>query len=229
MKKMFLLSAMMLMMSTTASAQFYPDGRPIHPSKRAAYYGQTRYSVLGDTYAGLRFGLSVGTVNSDSPYLDGNKARAGVNAGIAVGTRLTPTIPLYLESGLYYTQKGGKSESHGEKFSYSLDYLELPIVFKYKAPLGGGVTVEPFLGGFVACGVAGKIKDYQYREAYSSFSDDYRDNFNRFDGGLRVGCGLAFDRLYLEAAYDIGLANVGKDAFDDTHTGCFNLTLGVNF
>lgn len=76
MKKMFLLSAMMLMMATTASAQFYPDGRPIHPSKRAAYYGQTRYSVLGDTYAGLRFGLSVGTVNSDSPYLDGNKARA---------------------------------------------------------------------------------------------------------------------------------------------------------
>lgn len=115
------------------------------------------------------------------------------------------------------------------KFSYSLDYLELPIVFKYKAPLGGGVTVEPFLGGFVACGVAGKIKDYQYREAYSSFSDDYRDNFNRFDGGLRVGCGVSFDRLYLEAAYDIGLANVGKDDFDDTHTGCFNLTLGVNF
>lgn len=229
MKRMILLSAMTLMMATTASAQFYPDGRPIHPSKRAAYYGGTRRAAFGDTYAGLRFGLSVGTVNSDSPYLDGNKARAGVTAGLAVGTRLTAYTPLYFETGIYYTQKGGKSEAHGEKFSYSLDYLEFPLVFKYKAPVGGGVTIEPFLGGFLACGVAGKIKDYQYREAYSSFGDKYRDNFNRFDGGLRVGCGVAFDRLYLEAGYDIGLANVGKDDFDDTHTGAFNLTLGVNF
>ena len=220
MKKMFLLSAMALMLATTASAQFYPDGRPIHPSKRAAYYGGQRYSAFRDTYAGLRFGLNVATVNSDSPYLDGNKARAGINAGIAVGTRLTGMTPLYLESGLYYTQKGGKCESKGEKFTYGLDYLEMPIVLKYKAPVGSDVTIEPFLG---------KIKDYQYREAYSSFGDKYVDNFNRFDGGLRVGCGVAFDRLYLEAAYDIGLANVGKDAFDDTHTGAFNLTLGVNF
>lgn len=35
--------------------------------------------------------------------------------------------------------------------------------------------------------------------------------------------------MYLEASYDMGLANVGKDDFEDTHTGTFNLTFGVNF
>ncbi|MBQ7421483.1 MAG: PorT family protein [Prevotella sp.] len=229
MKKIVLLSIIALAFSATASAQFYPDGRPIHPSKRSGYYAQNRYSHTNDTYGGLRFGLNIATVNSDSPYLDGNKAKAGINAGIAIGTRLTPYTPLYLESGLYYTQKGGKSNLAGEKFTYNLDYLELPIVLKYKGDIGGGATVEPFVGGFISCGVAGKIKDYRQRAAYSSFSDDYNDNFNRFDGGIRVGCGLSFDKLYLEAAYDFGLTNVGKDDFDDTHTGALNLTVGVNF
>jgi hypothetical protein len=85
------------------------------------------------------------------------------------------------------------------------------------------------LADYLACGVGGKIKDYGDRQAYDSFDSDYDDNFNRFDGGIKLGCGASFQMFYLEASYDIGLANVGKDNFDDTRTGCFNLTFGVNF
>ena len=162
-------------------------------------------------------------------YLDGNRTKAGVNVGLAVGTSLSSYSPVYLESGLYFVQKGGESKHGGEKFTYGLDYLEIPLVFKYKAPVGGDVTIEPFLGGFVSCGVSGEIKDFQHRQAYSSFSDDYNDNFRRFDGGLRIGCGLSVDMFYIEAGYDLGLANVGKDYFDDTHTGALNLSVGINF
>ena len=31
------------------------------------------------------------------------------------------------------------------------------------------------------------------------------------------------------ASYDIGLADVGENRFGDTHTGCLNLTVGINF
>ena len=210
-----------LTLATAASAQYYPGHRSGSHTRHATPYDYT--------YGGLRVGLNVTTVNSDSPILDGNQAKTGLNVGVALGTSLTHYTPLYVERGLYYTQKGGKSEVGGEKFTYNLDYLELPIVFKYKGDLGGGAVIEPFVGGYVACGVGGKIKDYNHRAAYSSFSDDYDDNFNRFDGGLRIGCGLSYDMLYVEAAYDAGLANVGKDAFDDTHTGAFNLTVGINF
>lgn len=226
MKKIVLLSMLALMLTTTASAQYYPSRRPAHPGGRTVHH-HPRHN--DDVYGGIRIGMNIATVNSDSPILDGNKAKTGLNAGVALGTRLTHYTPLYIESGLYFTQKGGKSEVGGEKFTYNLDYLELPLVFKYKADLGGGAKLEPFIGGYLACGVGGKIKDYNYRAAYSSFSDEYNDNFNRFDGGLRVGCGLSYDMLYVEAAYDAGLANVGKDAFDDTHTGTFNLSVGINF
>lgn len=232
MKKIFILTMVALVSSLTASAQFYPDGRPIHPSKRGAYYQQhprhSRHSYT-DTYSGIRFGVGIATVNSDSPYLDGNKARTGFYGGLAVGVGLSAQTPIYLESGIYYSQKGGKSETGGEKFSYNLDYLEFPVVFKYKAYVGDKLSVEPFVGGFFSCGVAGKIKDYQYREAYSSFSNKYDDNFERFDAGIRVGCGFSVDMFYVEAAYDFGLANVGKYSFDDTHTGAANISVGLNF
>ena len=47
--------------------------------------------------------------------------------------------------------------------------------------------------------------------------------------GIKLGCGIGFNVAYLDVSYDIGLANVGQDAFDDTHTGCLTINLGVNF
>ena len=102
-------------------------------------------------------------------------------------------------------------------------------MLKYKCRANLDVSIEPFLGGYLACGVGGKIKDYNHRAAYNSFDDDYNDTFNRFDGGLKLGVGASFQMLYLETSYDIGLANVGKDNFADTRNGCLNLTLGINF
>lgn len=231
MKKSIFITLIAFATAMSASAQFYPDGRPIHPSKRGAYYGSQprHHDFQPDIYGGVRGGVSLSTINSDSPYLDGNRTKAGVNVGLAMGVSLSNRSPVYMETGMYFVQKGGESKHNGNKFTYGLDYIEVPLVFKYKAPVGGDVTIEPFVGGYVACGVSGQIKDFDARQAYSSFSNRYYDNFRRFDGGLRIGCGLSVDLFYLEAGYDWGLANVGKDSFDDTHTGAFNVSVGVNF
>ncbi len=231
--KKLLLSTLALAAFTSASAQYYPDGRPIPPSKRASYYGKTRSSYgfdhnnNPDTYYGFHIGLGVGTVNSDADYLDANDPKTGLEVGFTVGKRLVYNTPLYFETGLSYSEKGGKSTYNGNKFTYSLNYLELPLVFKYKAYVDRNISIDPFVGGYVACGVGGKIKDYGNREAYSSFSDDYGDGFKRFDGGIRLGVGATFNLLTVNLSYDIGLANVGRDDFDDTRTGTFNVSLGV--
>ena len=67
------------------------------------------------------------------------------------------------------------------------------------------------------------------REAFSSFDDRYGANFKRFDGGIRVGRGLAYEMLYAEIGYDFGLSNIGDNAFDDTHNGAFFANIGINF
>ncbi len=233
--KKVLLSLIALAACTTAFAQYYPDGRPIHPAKRSSYYSQqernNRSYGMGrypDTYFGFHIGLGVGTVSSDAEILDANDPKTGLEVGFTVGKNLVSTVPLYFESGLSYSEKGGKSTYYGKKFTYSLNYIELPFVFKYKAYVMPQLSIDPFVGGYLACGVGGKIKDYGDREAYSSFSSD-DSSFKRFDGGIRVGVGAQYDILTLTLSYDIGLANVGHYDFEDTRTGTFNVNIGVQF
>lgn len=225
MKKLFFTACACLLATMPSAAQFYPDGRPIPPRLRTTTYRATR-DRAPSTYVGLRVGMGVSTVSSDSPLLDTNKAVTGLQLGVVGGVALVPGMPLYLESGVYYAEKGGKSTYGGSKFTYDLNYIEVPIVLKYKYQATRDVSVEPFVGGYLAGGVGGKIKDYDNREAFDSFGDEA---FKRFDGGLRVGCGLGFQMMYVEASYDVGLSNIGQDLFDDTHNGCLNLTFGVNF
>lgn len=222
MKKLFLLAIIGLSFALQTSAQFYPDGRPIHPKHR---YNSGDVE-MSNTYYGLRLGLGLSTVNSDSKALDGNKVQAGLNVGFAIGTQLSPAAPVFIESGLYYTEKGGKSEYEGKNFTYYLNYLELPILVKYRYFATDEFSVEPFFGGYLSCGVGGKIKNYGDRKAFSSFKDNY---FGRFDGGLKLGVGLSFQMMYFDLNYDFGLANIGQDDFDDTNNGCFYINFGVNF
>lgn len=99
-------------------------------------------------------------------------------------------------------------------------------MLKYQCKVDRDIAITPFLGGYLACGVGGKIKDFGDRVAESSFSDH---NFKRFDGGLRLGCGVMFDMFYAEVGYDAGLANISNDSFDTAHTGTLFANIGINF
>ena len=53
--------------------------------------------------------------------------------------------------------------------------------------------------------------------------------FKRFDGGLRIGCGVGFSMFYLDMTYDIGLANISHNDYDSSSNGTLYLNFGVNF
>lgn len=198
-----------------------------NPNNMRTYRAPRPYSNGNtNTYYGLRIGLDVSTVSSESSSLDGGSSSTGLGLGGYVGFQLAPATPLYLEVGFEYKEKGGESTYQGSKFTYGLNYLEMPIVLKYQIDVDNDATIQPFLGGYLACGVSGKIKNYGAREASSSYRDDY---FQRFDGGLRFGCGIQYNVLYAEIGYDLGLANIGHSDFDTTHTRCFFANVGVNF
>lgn len=188
------------------------------------------YTADHNIYYGLRLGLALSSINSDDKYLDGGSVQSGLNVGLIIGFQLSPMSPVYLESGLVYTEKGGKGRIDGAKFTYDLNYLELPIIAKYKYYVDDDLSIQPFGGAYIAYGVGGKVKNFGHtkedRATYSSFSEDF---FKRFDGGLRIGCGMEFQMLYVEMSYDFGLANICHSDFDSSHTGCFNINCGVNF
>ncbi|MBR5674793.1 MAG: PorT family protein [Muribaculaceae bacterium] len=227
MKKTLLLSLLCMILAMPAMAQpGYRYGRGYNPRVQTVGRHGNEYIAWHSYYVGLRVGLNASHVSSESPLFDGSSVKSGLNIGIAAGTQLSYRAPLFIESGLYYSQKGGKSDSGSGKFTYDLNYLEVPLIIKYKHFVGYQTSIQPYAGGYLAVATDGQIKNYGTRTAFSSYDDGY---FNRFDGGLKIGCGVGYNMLYLDASYDIGLANIGQDNFDDTHNGCFTINLGVNF
>ena len=196
------------------------------PAMAQSYMTTEDYKKEYLYYYGLRLGMNLSTVSSDDSYLDGGDIQAGLNIGALVGFQLSPQAPVYLESGLFYTEKGGKGKNQGKKFIYNLNYLEVPVVIKYKFDVDGDFSVHPFAGGYMAWGIGGRIKNYGDRETYKTFSDT---TFKRFDGGIRLGCGFEYQILYGEMAYDLGIANIGHDDFGSSKNGCFSINFGVNF
>lgn len=244
--------ATLMLVAAPASAQNYKNSRYYNPNTRQLDYsrgpvGESRPAIMHsgtyygygpkNTFVGLRIGPSFSHVSSDDPMLDGSSWRTGLNVGVAVGTKITYRTPLYLETGLYYTEKGGKGNGGrlGTKFTYDLNYLEIPLLFKYKAPITHDFSIEPYFGGYFAVGVGGKIKDYDNREAYNSFSSNCYDNgtFQRCDGGLKFGVGASYRlsrdaELYMEVGYDCGLSNICHDTFDRSKNGTLQLNFGIN-
>lgn len=176
-----------------------------------------------EQYYGLRLGLNVASLSSDDAHIDSD-SRSGLAFGFIYGLQLANSTPLWLETGLMYSEKGGKIKFEGDKVTTRLTYLQVPVEVKYSFDVYDDFYIQPFLGGYLALGIAGKIKDYGERESNSSY-----DTFNRFDGGLRIGCGVEYQMLYAELGFDFGLADISKDDFDSTHTRNFFINVGVNF
>ena len=224
MKRIMMITMLAVLTAVPSVAQYVrrPYTRPVPPSYRSHYTPVSRSRSAIDGYLGLRIGLGVATVNADDRFLDGGSPKAGLSLGLVGGLQLAPATPLYLETGLSYTEKGGKNGT----YSYNMNYLEVPLLVKYQHNFDPLTSIQPVVGVYCSAGVSGKIKEKNERRSFSAFSDDA---FRRFDGGLRLGCGLQFDHLYAELGYDIGLANVSRDDFSQAHTGCFFANVGVNF
>lgn len=177
-----------------------------------------------ERYYGLRLGVNSATLNSSQVEMDMN-ARAGLAFGAVYGIQLANSTPLWLEAGLMYSDKGGSTHVNGEKVTCRLTYLEAPVVVKYAFDIADDLYLQPFLGGYVALGVGGKTKNYATRTSEDSFS-----NVNRPDAGLRLGCGLEYQMVYIEVGFDFGLANINKNNdFDSVRNQSLFLNAGVNF
>ena len=219
------------------SAQSYRNSRYYNRNTGRLDYSHRNhrgYSRVGDYgavpfYVGFRVGPTFSSVISDNDFLDGSSTKTGLNVGMAAGFGVSSYIPLFFESGLYYTEKGGKTNYD---LKYSLNYLEMPFVIKYIHNFDYNFSIQPFFGGYLAAGVGGKVKDCGYDSQkgyyYNAFGDaSYQ--FKRFDGGLRMGVGVQYDLLYADLTYDLGLSNISRDDFNEAKNSALMLNIGINF
>lgn len=189
-----------------------------------------------EQYYGVRLGYNLATINSSDATVDMN-SYGGFAFGAVYGLQLANSMPLWLEAGLFYSEKGGKTydfpsvittngntKEYFQKKTTRLMYLQAPIVVKYAFDVADDFYVQPFLGGYLAVGIGGKTKLYDDKHSYDSF-----DDYNRLDGGIRIGCGAEYQMIFAEAGFDFGIANINDNDFVSARNQCFFFNVGVNF
>ena len=167
-------------------------------------------------YWGVRLGVNFSGIGGD---IESDKSRTGMALAGIVGLRVTDSAPVFLESGLYYTERGGKELKYNNTPlapKGHLNYLEVPVLIKYGITTENNVAVLPFIGPYFSMGVSGSYKYLKHP-----------------DMGFKIGCGAEWNNLYIEGAYQFGVANiadgdeVGHDVSSHGHT--FSLNFGINF
>lgn len=205
--KKILVAIMAVLFAAPSHAQYSSGGFTLDES--SIYYGIR----LGATFAGiggdLMDGIDMGT-------------KTGLTLGGVVGLRLSDVTPVFLESGLYYTERGAKKD----KNKIGLTYLELPVLIKYGIQATDDIAVLPYIGPYFSYGFAGKYKNKALGISESSY-----DTFKHLDMGIKIGCGAEYNKLYAELGYQFGIANIAKEnAADlDAKGHALFVNVGVNF
>lgn len=172
-------------------------------------------------YYGVRIGLNVSGIGGDKD-VSFSDSKSGMVLGGVIGMKVSSSAPVFLESGLYYTERGGKRG----KSKVSLNYLELPILIKYGIHATDEISVLPFVGPYFSMAISGKRKIEGEDGKGSSFSDGW---YRHPDMGFKLGCGAEYSNLYLEMGYQFGVADISDNDNYSAHGHNFFVNFGVNF
>ena len=204
--KKLLVSIVAMLLAAPSFAQFSSGGFEL--DKESMYYGVR----FGGTFASINGDLSVGT-------------KVGMTLAGVIGLRLSSSTPVFLESGLYYTQRGAKDKD----YEISHNNLEIPIVIKYGIQASDNIAILPFVGPYFAYGVS---TDEKLKSDYAK-AHDVRVNRNNM--GFKLGCGAEYNKIYLEVGYEFAVTNIIDDDFSSewdnksAHNNAFFLNICVNF
>jgi hypothetical protein len=171
-------------------------------------------------YYGVRFGGTIASINGDVSI----GSKVGMTLAGIIGIRVSSTTPLFLESGLYYTQRGAKNSD----YNIVHNNLEFPILIKYGIQASDNIAVLPFFGPFFAYGVS---TDEKLKTEYA-LTHDIRVNRNNM--GFKIGCGAEYNKLYAEIGYQFGVTNIIDDEYGygrdkSSRNNALFLNVGVNF
>ena len=198
--KKFIISIVAILAAIPSFAQFNSGGFSIDEE---------------NLYWGARIGISFGGIGGD---LETDEGRTGMTLAGIVGLRVSEDVPLFLESGLYYTERGGDKlkgfpdAAKDRQHDGHLNYLEVPVLIKYGFATEINIAILPFVGPYVAMGISGNYAFLKHPEM-----------------GFKIGCGAEWNNLYLEAAYQFGVTNVADVGDLSSHGHALGINFGINF
>jgi OmpA-OmpF porin, OOP family len=163
---------------------------------------QTRVAIIG--------GVHSSSVNTKDDFpKDDYDARTGLHAGLLLDVPFSEKFSF--QPSLQYVHKGWKTDVT-PTFEQKVNYLELPLNFVFKAPLGSGNT--KFIigaGPYVSALISGK-EIISGTETDELPKGDGVGKYKGFDYGFDALAGFEFGRLFITANYSQGLNDFYRPA-----------------
>jgi hypothetical protein len=212
--KKFLASIVAILMAAPTFAQFSSGGFSLDEE---------------NLYYGVRIGMTVASISGDVPEVKPLGSKVGLTMAGVIGLRVSHSAPVFLESGLYYTERGAKKD----KESVGYNNLEIPVVVKYGVKVSDDIAILPFLGPTFSCAIGGKYKIGNLKTG--TFEEKDWTALKRFNMGFKLGCGAEYNNIYLEVGYQLGINNISKDGASvvpgsySAHSNALLVNFGVNF
>lgn len=173
------------------------------------------FSLVGvnaQTSFGAKAGLNSATLIGD---IDGNKSLIGFNAGVFAEIALADSF--YIQPELFYSTQGTDDYQHLlSKYKLNLDYINLPIMFKYDVANRFYLEAGPQVG-FLVSAKRGDV--------------DVKDIFETTDFGANFGLSYGFtETIFAQARYNIGLSDIYKNEGNDkVSNAVISFSLGYKF
>lgn len=181
-------------------------------------------------------GIKAGVNISDLTNLESELIELGTKSGVAVGLfyRIDVTDSLSIQPEFLYMMKGvgdsGVTNGKEWSLSFDIDYLEFPILLKYRFPYVGKLEPNVFVGPYLAVKLTAKT---EITVDEHSVSEDVED-IHSLDYGMVFGGGVDFElwsgHLVLDARYALGFRDVSTEGLErKTLHRVFTVMLGYCF
>jgi hypothetical protein len=176
---------------------------------------------------GIKGGMTLANLTGDTEGLDSKTGfMIGGFAAFPMGESMS------LQPEIYYVEKGAKETVQvgvGEAVrnvdvKYKLNYIDIPILFKYTMA-GEGARLHLLAGPSIGFNTTAKITAEGQEE-------DFKDFIKSTDFGLVFGAGVNFQKFLVEARYNLGLTNINDDPEfpdDSVKNSAWNFLVGFNF
>lgn len=155
---------------------------------------------------GVKAGVNFADVAIDPDEGASSSGRLGALAGMFA------TIPiawgLTLQPEAIYTIKGASFEVEGFETNYIVDYVEVPVLARFRVLKSAYVLAGPSMAFRVRA---------RNRIAFGGSTEeiDLDNDVETFDVGIAGGIGMDVGRWLVDARYTHGLSDTDKDRSDD--------------
>jgi hypothetical protein len=164
--------------------------------------------LAGFVSAQIRFGLKAGynlstLIYSGTSSLAGEKALSGFNGGVYASIPFSKSFSLQPE--ILYSEQGAGFQNSGAQGKLQYDYLNIPVLVRYKLPQGLFLETGLQLGILLSAKEKNNGNDFDIRSA--TYSPDYA-------WAMGLGYQIPDKNFGVDLRYNLGLINIAKSASD---------------